>query len=98
MRSSRRFRDSLSLIALGVFAFTTVLGWSVYGERCVEYIFGIKAIVPFRILWVLAVFAGTQTELTYMWLLADTLNAMMALPNVFRLKRPSSISGCTRFR
>lgn len=71
--------------ALAVFAFTTVLGWSVYGERCVEYIFGIKAIVPFRILWVVAVFAGTQVKLDYMWLLADTLNAMMALPNLIAL-------------
>jgi AGCS family alanine or glycine:cation symporter len=75
----------LVAIALAVFAFTTVLGWSVYGERCVEYIFGIKAITPFRILWVVAVFAGTQVKLDYMWLLADTLNAMMALPNLIAL-------------
>jgi AGCS family alanine or glycine:cation symporter len=72
-------------IALAIFAFTTVLGWSVYGERCAEYIFGVKAIMPFRILWVIAVFAGTQVKLTYMWLLADTLNAMMALPNLIAL-------------
>lgn len=75
----------LVAVALAVFAFTTVLGWSVYGERCVEYIFGIKAIMPFRILWVVAVFAGTQVELEYIWLLADTLNAMMALPNLIAL-------------
>lgn len=71
--------------ALAIFAFTTVLGWSVYGERCAEYIFGIKAITPFRILWVIAVFAGTQVELSYIWLLSDTLNAMMALPNLIGL-------------
>lgn len=75
----------LVAIALAVFAFTTVLGWSVYGERCVEYIFGIKAIIPFRLFWVAAVFAGTQVKLDYMWLLADTLNAMMALPNLIAL-------------
>ncbi len=75
----------LVAVALAVFAFTTVLGWSVYGERCVEYIFGIRAITPFRILWVVAVFAGTQVKLGYMWLLADTLNAMMALPNLIAL-------------
>ncbi|MFM1942163.1 MAG: hypothetical protein RI897_1145 [Verrucomicrobiota bacterium] len=72
-------------VALAVFAFTTILGWSVYGERCVEYIFGIKAIVPFRIAWVVAVLAGTLVKLDYMWLLADTLNAMMALPNLIAL-------------
>jgi AGCS family alanine or glycine:cation symporter len=75
----------LVAIALAIFAFTTVLGWSVYGERCVEYIFGIRAITPFRMLWVIAVFAGTQVELDFIWLLADTLNAMMALPNLIAL-------------
>ncbi len=62
-----------------------MLGWSVYGERCAEYIFGIRAIIPFRMLWIIAVFAGTQVELDYIWLLADTLNAMMALPNLVAL-------------
>ncbi len=75
----------LVAIALAIFAFTTVLGWSVYGERCAEYIFGIRAIIPFRMLWIIAVFAGTQVELDYIWLLADTLNAMMALPNLVAL-------------
>jgi AGCS family alanine or glycine:cation symporter len=75
----------LVAIALAIFAFTTVLGWSVYGERCAEYIFGIRAIIPFRMLWIVAVFAGTQVELDYIWLLADTLNAMMALPNLVAL-------------
>jgi alanine or glycine:cation symporter, AGCS family len=75
----------LVAVALAVFAFTTVLGWSVYGERCIEYIFGVKAITPFRVLWIIAVFAGTQVPLDYMWLLADTLNAMMALPNLIAL-------------
>jgi len=69
-------------IALAVFAFTTILGWSLYGERCVEYLFGVKAIVPYRIVWVLAIPLGATVSLDFIWLLADTLNAMMALPNL----------------
>jgi len=72
-------------LGLALFAFTTVLGWSVYGERCVEYLFGVKAIVPFRIVWVAAVPAGALLHLDFVWLVADTLNAMMALPNLVAL-------------
>jgi len=76
---------SIVAVALAVFAFTTILGWSVYGERCVEYLFGVKAIVPFRVLWVAAILVGTLVKLEYVWLLADTLNAMMAIPNLIAL-------------
>ncbi|WP_067514617.1 alanine/glycine:cation symporter family protein [Endozoicomonas ascidiicola] len=72
-------------IALSVFAFTTILGWALYGERSVEYIFGIKAITPYRILWILAIPLGAVTSLDFVWLVADTLNAMMALPNLIAL-------------
>jgi len=72
-------------LGLAVFAFTTVLGWSVYGERCVEYLFGVKAIVPFRILWIAAVPVGAMIKLDLVWLVADTLNAMMAIPNLVAL-------------
>ncbi len=72
-------------ISLAVFAFTTILGWSVYGERCAEFLFGVKAIMPFRIFWTLAVPAGAIGNLGYIWLLSDTLNAMMALPNLIAL-------------
>jgi len=61
------------------------LGWSVYGERCVEYLFGIHAIVPFRVLWVLTIPLGAIVSLDFMWLVADTLNALMALPNLIAL-------------
>ena len=70
---------------LMLFAFTTVLGWSVYGEKCTEYLFGVRAIVPFRVLWVSAIPVGAITELDFVWLLADTLNALMALPNLVAL-------------
>jgi len=84
-------------IALAVFAFTTVLGWSFYGERCVQYLFGHGAKLPFRILWIAALYVGSTQELNFLWLLADTLNGLMAWPNlvglllmsglVFRLSR-----------
>ncbi|MDX2506243.1 MAG: sodium:alanine symporter family protein [Gammaproteobacteria bacterium] len=72
-------------IAQAVFAFTTILGWSVYGERCVEYLFGIRSVMLFRILWIIAVPIGAMGELSFIWLLADTLNALMALPNLIAL-------------
>ncbi|MGB5201593.1 MAG: sodium:alanine symporter family protein [Sedimenticolaceae bacterium] len=72
-------------IALAIFAFTTMLGWSFYGEKCVEYLFGIKSIKPFRILWCLAVPLGATANLGFIWLLADTLNALMAVPNLIAL-------------
>lgn len=75
----------LVTFALSIFAFTTLLGWSFYGEKCVEYLFGVKSIVPFRVLWILAVPVGATIDLGFVWLLADTLNAMMALPNLIAL-------------
>ncbi|SHG82662.1 alanine/glycine:cation symporter family protein [Ferrimonas marina] len=73
---------SLSLV---VFAFTTILGWSVYCERCVQYLFGVKAVMPFRLVFTLAVPVGAVATLDFVWLLADTLNAMMAIPNLIAL-------------
>jgi AGCS family alanine or glycine:cation symporter len=72
-------------LGLALFAFTTILGWSVYGERCVEYLFGVHAIIPFRVAWVAAVPFGAIMHLDFIWLLADTLNAMMAIPNLIAL-------------
>jgi AGCS family alanine or glycine:cation symporter len=72
-------------VCLALFAFTTLLGWSYYGERAVEFLFGVKAIVPYRIVWVLAVPVGAITSLDFVWLLADALNAMMAIPNLIAL-------------
>ncbi len=75
----------LVAIALAIFAFTTIIGWSFYGERCIEYIFGVKAIGPYRVLWILAVPAGAVLSLDFIWLVADTLNAFMAIPNLIAL-------------
>ncbi|NOQ80927.1 MAG: amino acid carrier protein [Methylophaga sp.] len=70
---------------LCIFAFTTILGWSIYGEKCVEFLFGVRAITPFRILWIVAVPIGATANLSFIWLVADTLNALMALPNLIAL-------------
>ena len=72
-------------LGLSVFAFTTILGWSIYSEKCVTYLLGIKAVIPFRILWILAVPVGAISDLEFIWLVADTLNALMALPNLVAL-------------
>ena len=68
-----------------LFAYTTLLGWSFYGEKCVEYLFGVRSITPFRTLWIIAIPIGATAQLNFVWLLADTLNALMALPNLTAL-------------
>lgn len=68
-----------------VFAFTTLLGWSFYGEKCAEYLFGVKSIIIFRVIWVIAIPVGATFQLDLAWLVADTLNALMALPNLIAL-------------
>ncbi|ARU89518.1 sodium:alanine symporter family protein [Pseudomonas sp. M30-35] len=79
------FGGAFLSIALVVFAFTTILGWSYFGERCWEFMVGTKAIMPFRIIWVLVVPIGAIAQLDFTWLLADTLNGLMALPNLLSL-------------
>jgi AGCS family alanine or glycine:cation symporter len=79
------FGQLVVTFGLMIFAFTTMLGWSVYGERCVEYLFGVKSILPFRLLWVLAIPVGAMVKLSFVWLVADTLNALMAIPNLLAL-------------
>ncbi|MCP4798708.1 MAG: alanine:cation symporter family protein, partial [bacterium] len=72
--------------ALVVFAFTTVIGWSFYGERCTEFLFGVKAILPFRLVWVAVVVIGSVAgDRGVVWGVADTLNGLMAIPNLIAL-------------
>ncbi len=70
-----------------VFAYTTLLSWSFYGERCAEYIFGVKVITPYRVAWILMIFIGALAKeyLELLWLIADTLNGLMAIPNLIAL-------------
>jgi len=87
----------LVAISLAIFAFTTIIGWSFYGEKCVEFLFGVKAIKPYRLLWILAVPVGATLSLDFVWLVADTLNAMMALPNLIAIAMLSPVVfGLTR--
>jgi len=79
------FGGAVLTIALVVFAFTTILGWSYFGEKCWEFMMGTKAIWPFRVVWVLAVPFGAIAQLDFAWLLADTLNGLMAIPNLISL-------------
>lgn len=81
------FRGGELVVTVGVvlFATTTMIGWSFYGERCVVYLFGTKGILPFRVLWVLAIPVGAGADLGIIWLVADTLNAFMAIPNLVAL-------------
>jgi len=72
-------------IGLFLFTFTTLIGWSFYGEKAVEYLFGVKGITPYRVLWILAIPLGATVKLELVWLIADTLNALMALPNLVAL-------------
>ena len=75
------------VVTVGVifFATTTMIGWSFYGERCVVYLFGTRGILPFRVLWVAAIPVGAGLNLGIVWLIADTLNAFMAIPNLVAL-------------
>jgi len=67
------------------FAFSTILGWSYYGERAVEYLMGKRSIVFYRILYILLVFAGATMSLSLVWNLSDIMNALMAIPNLISL-------------
>lgn len=67
------------------FAYTTVLGWSYYGERCAEYLFGKRATIFFKIIFVFVILLGPVIELDVVWSLSDIFNALMAIPNIIAL-------------
>ena len=67
------------------FAFSTILGWSYYGERCMEYLAGKRSIVFYRIVYILLVYAGSTMSLALVWNLADIMNALMTVPNLVSL-------------
>ena len=82
------------IFSLVIFAFTTILGWSYYGEKCWQYLFGVKRVAIYRVAWIAAVFIGpwaltwketARAGIDLIWLIADTLNAAMALPNLIAL-------------
>ena len=72
-------------VALAVFAFTTILGWSYYGERCWQYLFSENSLLVYRALWVLAALTFANVKVAFVWNLSDTLNGLMAVPNLIGL-------------
>lgn len=70
------------VLGLVLFAFSTVLGWAYYGERCVEYCMGKKALIPYRVLYILVAVIAPVVALDLVWTIADILNALMAVPNL----------------
>lgn len=73
------------VFGLVIFAYTTILGWSYYGERCAEFLFGVRVITPYRLLWIGAIPLGAMGKLTVIWALADVMNGLMAIPNLLAL-------------
>lgn len=69
-------------VGLALFAFSTVLSWSLYGTRCVEFLFGNKAVKPYQIIFIIVIFVGATMDLALAWDIADTLNGLMAIPNL----------------
>ncbi|MEF9991929.1 MAG: sodium:alanine symporter family protein [Romboutsia sp.] len=78
-------------ISLSLFAFTTILGWSYYGERCYEFLFGVKGINLYRVVFVFMVLIGAFLKLEVVWIIADIVNGLMALPNLVALLALSPI-------
>ena len=79
------FGSLMLLVGLVLFAFTTILGWNYYGERCVEYLMGVKAILPYRIIFICLIACGPFLKLEEIWVLADIVNGLMAIPNLIAL-------------
>ena len=72
-------------VGLLTFVFSTILGWEYYGEKAAEYLLGVKAVMPYRFLWVAAVMAGSVAALPAVWNFADIFNGLMAVPNLVSL-------------
>lgn len=72
-------------VGIVTFAFSTILGWSYYGEKAVEYLGGKKLIIYYRLFWIAAVFVGSVLNLALVWGIADSMNALMAIPNLIAL-------------
>lgn len=80
------------------FAYATILGWSYYGERCLEYLFGKISLFPYRFLWILVLVFAPVVRLELVWSISDTLNALMAVPNLLAvLMLSGTIAKDTRY-
>ncbi len=81
--------DLVVTIGIVTFAFSTILGWSFYGETGASYLFGTKIILPYRLVWLVLVYQGAVGSLETIWSLSDTLNGLMAIPNLI------AVLGCS---
>ena len=79
------FGATFLAVAVVVFAYTTILGWAYYGEKCWAYLVGTRSEKPYRLAWTAFVLVGAVTQLDFVWLVSDTLNAFMAFPNLVSL-------------
>jgi AGCS family alanine or glycine:cation symporter len=75
------------IVTIGIilFAYSTILGWCYYGEKSIEYLFGVKSVVPYRVVFVLFIGVGAVAKLSLVWNISDTLNGLMAIPNLIGL-------------
>lgn len=78
-------------IGLILFAFTTLIGWSYYGEKCLEYLLGEKSVIPYRVLFCLMIIPGAVLELEVVWKISDIFNGLMAFPNLIALAALSTV-------
>ena len=81
----QKFASVFVALALMLFAFTTILGWSLYGSRCVQYLFGLKVSKAYQVLFIIVVVIGAVASLDVVWDIADTFNGLMAIPNFIAL-------------
>ena len=81
------FSGGEHVVTIGIilFAYSTILGWSYYGEKSIEYLLGIKAVLPYRIAFIIFVGIGAVSKLSLVWNISDTLNGLMAIPNLIGL-------------
>ncbi|WED23216.1 sodium:alanine symporter family protein [Vibrio sp. JC009] len=83
--NSETFGPMLVTIGLMFFAFTTILGWNYYGERCVVFLLGTKAVLPYKVIFLVLVASGAFLHLDMIWIIADIVNGLMAIPNLIGL-------------
>ncbi len=81
----------LIAVGLSLFAFSTILGWALYGTRCCEFLFGSKSIKVYQVIFLIVIFVGATMDLKLAWSIADTLNGLMALPNLIALVALSGV-------
>ena len=82
---------ALLTVSLALFAFTTILGWNYYGERAVIYLAGTRGVLPYRIVFILLIACGVFLKLEAIWILADIVNGLMAIPNLIALLALTSV-------